>query len=88
MTFKKHLIAAASVLLLSACGQAAMDSQQSANGAKAELVATIKGCEVWRTYDHSYVYVTICDGKFAADTQSEIGCGKGCRRNQYSKGVN
>lgn len=84
----KLTIALAAALALSACGNSAMEVQSSANGAEAALIAKVKHCELWRVKDHTHVYMTICDGDVAGDTQHDYSCGKGCTRTQFNVGAN
>ena len=80
MRIRKMMVISAA-LLLTACGNEAMEVERSANGSKSELIATIRGCEVWYVsigFGGS-VYTTICpNGR--AETSRRISCGKNCTK--------
>lgn len=78
----KALILAA-LLALAGCNEA-MDVQVSKNGAKAEMIAEVDGCRLWRVDDgYRDVYMARCP-EGAASTQHSISCGKNCRRPQFT----
>lgn len=69
-------------MMLSACGSEGMQTERSANGAEAKLIAVVKQCELWRVNDGNIrsVYMSICDDQVSGSTQYSENCGKGCTR--------
>lgn len=75
----KRLLMLTGLLALVGCGNDAMEIVRSENGARADMIAVIKGCEVYRLNDGRHVYVTICPNG-SANAQHQVSCGKGCTR--------
>ena len=64
------------ILPLAACGNKPMDRTASANGAVADLIATVDGCRVWRIGGEVYdVYMARCP-EGAADMENSVTEGK------------
>ncbi|QXV74086.1 hypothetical protein [Rhizobium phage RHEph12] len=84
MNLKRSLTIAALASGLAACGNDAMETTYSANGAKADKIAVIEGCNLYRVYDGNLaVYTTICPHSNSV-TQSSHNCGKGCEQKDFS----
>lgn len=78
----KTILALVVALALAGCNDA-METQTSANGAEAKLIAEVDGCRLWRVYDGSYVYLARCP-EGASGTQHDVSCGKNCTEPQFT----
>lgn len=89
----KLIVAGAAALALAACEPTKyIRTTDSGNtSARAGLIAVIDGCNLWQidiSNVGSYVYMTICPGKSAQQTQWTEGCGKNCTRTVFNLPAN
>lgn len=68
MKIKTILTLAIATVVLAGCGPKPMATETSSNGAEAQLIAVVEGCNVYRLYDGRYFHVTICKDA----TRSEV----------------